>query len=52
MVRRRAQQPQLKQAQDKLAYFSLDKLIISDRRTGPTNGLREHINLFTLSDNK
>ena len=52
MEKRRAQLPQLKQAKDKLAYFSLDKLIISDRRNGPTNGLREHIDLFTLSDNK
>ena len=52
MEKRRAQLPRLKQAKDKLAYFSLDKLIISDRRNGPTNGLREHIDLFTLSYNK
>ena len=52
MEKRRAQLPQLKQVKDKLAYFSLDKLIISDRPNGSTNGLREHIDLFTFSHNK
>ena len=41
MEKRRAQLPQLKQAkaQGKLAYFSLDKLIIRDRPNGLTHGL-------------
>ena len=52
MEQRRAQLSQLKQAKDKLAFFSLDKIIIRDRPNGPANGLREHIDLFTLSDNK
>ena len=41
MEKRRAQLPQLKQAkaQGKLAYFSLDKLIIGDRPNGSTHGL-------------
>ena len=41
MKKRRAQLPQLKQAkaQAKLAYFSLDKLIIRDRPNGSTRGL-------------
>ena len=52
MEKRRAQLSQLKQAKDKLAYFSLYKIIIRDRPNVRTNGLREHIDLFTLSDNK
>ena len=55
MEKRRAQLSQLKQAkaQGKLAYFSLVKLgKIRDRTNGSTNGLREHVGLFTLSDNK
>ena len=45
MEKRRAQLSQLKQAkaQGKLAY---------NRPNGSTNGLREHEDLFTLSDNK
>ena len=41
MEKRRAQLPQLKQAkaQGKIAYFSLDKLIIRDRPTGSIHGL-------------
>ena len=41
MEKRRAQLPQLKQAkaQGKLAYFSLDNLIIWDRPNGSTHGL-------------
>ena len=41
MEKRRAQLHQLKQAktQGKLAYFSLDKLIIRDRPNGSTHGL-------------
>ena len=41
MEKKRAQLPQLKQAkaQGKLAYFSLDKLIITDRPNGSTQSL-------------
>ena len=38
MEKRRAQLPHLKHAKDKLAYFSLDKLIIRDRPNDSTNG--------------